>query len=36
LSMPKQDLGQKRRSLFDALRDVFSVFAVREVRDQRL
>jgi hypothetical protein len=36
LAMPKQDLGLTRRSLFDALRDVFSLFAMREVRDQRL
>ena len=29
LAMPKQQLEMRRRSLFDALRDVFSVFAVR-------
>jgi hypothetical protein len=29
LYMPKQRLEAHRRSLFDALRDVFSVFATR-------
>lgn len=29
LAMPKQRLEPHRRSLFDALRDVFSVFAPR-------
>jgi hypothetical protein len=29
LSMPKQKLETPRRSLFDALRDAFSVFAFR-------
>jgi hypothetical protein len=29
LAMPKQQLELRRRSLFDALRDVFSVFATR-------
>ncbi|HEY0031633.1 MAG TPA: hypothetical protein VGB81_00045 [Devosia sp.] len=29
LSMPKQRLETQRRSLFDTLRDVFSVFATR-------
>lgn len=29
LAMPKQQLELRRRSLFDALRDAFAVFAVR-------
>ena len=29
LPMPKQRLEMQRRSLFDTLRDVFSVFATR-------
>lgn len=29
LAMPKQQLEMRRRSLFDTLRDVFSVFAGR-------
>lgn len=29
LAMPKQQLELRRRSLFDTLRDVFSVFAAR-------
>lgn len=29
LAMPKQQLEMRRRSLFDTLRDVFSVFAAR-------
>ncbi|UJW85417.1 hypothetical protein [Devosia sp. SL43] len=29
LAMPKQQLELRRRSLFHALRDVFSVFATR-------